>query len=160
MAKYALSINAVTASTTQDVKTLITTVTGAGSALSVFELSLQGGDSSSTFTRMVVNRPSAVGITIGANTQTPEKINPASVAAATSAMAGTSSAVSTWSTPPTLSTNDILVPAINTFGGEYRWVAMPGSEIIVGTQGAVANLSLRSRSGTGALSGHVLFEEM
>lgn len=158
MAKYGLSINAVAASTTQDLKTLVTTATGAGSALMLLEASFQGGDSASTFTRLVINRPSAVGITIGANVMTPEKINPASVAAAFT-VAGTTSALSSWATPPALSTNDVLVPAINTFGGEYRWVAMPGTEIVVGTQGAVANLSCRSRSGTGSISGHLIVEE-
>jgi hypothetical protein len=159
MAKYGLSINNVTASTTQDLKTLVTNATGAGSALLLHEASFQGGDSSSVFTRLVVNRPSAVGVTIGANTMVPEKFNPASVAAAFT-VAGTTSAVSSWSTAPALSTNDVIVPAINTFGGEYRWVAMPGVEIVVGTQGAVANLSVRSRSGTGAISGHLVVEEL
>lgn len=159
MAKYGLSINAVAASTTQDIKTLVTTATGAGSALLIHEVSFQGGDAASTFTRMVGNRPSAVGVTIGANTMTPEKFNPASATAAFT-VAGTTSAVSSWGTPPALSTNDVIVPAINTFGGEYRWVAMPGVEIVVGTQGAVANFSFRSRSGTGSISGHIVVEEL
>lgn len=159
MAKYALSINGVAVSTSQDTKTIITTATGAGSVVNLYELSIQGEAGSSSVVRMVVNRPSAVGITIGANTQVPEKINPAS-GVATFTVAGTSAAVSTWTTPPTLSTNDVIVPLINAFGGEYRWVAVPGSEIVVGGQGAIANLSFRSRSGTPTLSGHLLTEEV
>jgi hypothetical protein len=62
-------------------------------------------------------------------------------------------------TQATLSTNDVLILAFNAFGGVVRWFAAPDSEVIVGSQGAVAYLSTRSRSGTPVVSGHFLVEE-
>lgn len=158
MAKYSCSVNGVALSTTLDFKTLVTTATGAGSVLAVYELSFSGEAGSSTPVRTAVNRPSSVGATIGANVQTPVRINPASAVAAFS-VAGTASAVSSWSTQPGITTDDVLTPTFNAFGGVYRWVAPPDSEIIVGSQGAIANLTFRSRSGTPTVSGHILVEE-
>lgn len=158
MAKYAISHSGVTLSTSNDLKTLITAATGAGSVIRLYELSIGGEAAASTVGRLVVNRPGTAGITPNA-TITPEKVNPASVAA-TFTCAGTTSAVTNWTTQPVLSTNDVLIPVINAFGGVYRWQAIPDSEIVVGSQGAVANLSFRSRSGTPTISGHLLVEEL
>lgn len=158
MAKYSCSVNGLTLSTTADYKTLVTAATGAGSILEVYEVFLAGEAGSSTVARTAIFRPSSVGVTIGANTQTPVKINPAS-ASATFTVGGTAAAVTTWSTQPVIVTDDVLTPTFNAFGGGFRWVAPPDSGIIVGAQGAVANLSFRSRSGTPVVSGHVLVEE-
>lgn len=156
MANYALGFAGVAASTTQDMKTIVTTATGQGSVVRVFEIWVSGEAGSSSVQRFQVFRPAAIGVTINANTQVPEKVDSASVAAAFT-VAGTQTAVSSWTTPPTTGTNDVLTPMLNAFGGVIRWVAPPGSEIVVGSQGAVANLSiLRSRSGTNTVSGHVL----
>lgn len=159
MANYSLSISGVALSTSLDLKTLVTTATGAGSVIRLYEVSIGGEAASSSVGRLVVNRPGTAGVTIGATVQTPEKVSPSSPAA-TFTCAGTTSAVSAWSTQPVLSTNDALIPIINAFGGVYRWQAIPDSEIVVGTQGAVANLSFRSRSGTPTISGHILVSEV
>lgn len=168
MANYALGFAGVTASVTQDMKTIITTAAGAGSVVRVYEIWVSGEAGSSSVQRFQVFRPAVVGVsaTIGAALQVPEKIDPASVAASmgdagnAGKIAGTQIATSSWGTPPTASTNDVLTPTLNAFGGVIRWVAPPGSEIVVGSQGAVANLCvLRSRSGTNAVSGHVLVSE-
>jgi len=152
MALFAVSMNGLTASTTADARTLVTIATGSGSVLKLYEVFIGGENTSSTPGRLVVNRPSAVGITITA--VTPEKIDPASAAATANTVA------STWGTQPTLSTNDVLIFAFNGFGGEARWLPYPGAEVVVGSQGAVANLSLlRSRSGTPLFSGHIVYEE-
>jgi hypothetical protein len=149
MAKYSHSFENKTLSTTADTFTHVTTATGAGSVIRVYELLFGGEAGSSSVCRVAINRPT-VGTT--PTTQTPEKLDPASPSAS-------SSVATTWSVQPTLSTNDVLVPTFNAFGGVVRWVAAPDSEVVVGSQGAVANLSCRSRSGTGLVSGHVLFEE-
>jgi hypothetical protein len=134
MAIYACAFRE-TLSTTDDLRTLQTVATGQGSVLKVIEVSLSGESSSSAVTQFAVNRPS--GAPTGAFTN-----------------------ASTYATTqPTLSTNDVLNPSLNTFGGIYRWVAYPGSEIVVGGQGAVAYLSFRARSGANPVSGHIIVEE-
>lgn len=150
MAKYSSSINGTALSTTTDTRTVVTTATGQGSVARVYEIYLGGEAGSSAVARVVVNRPSAAGTT--PTNQVPEKLDPASVAAAVIV-------ASTWSAQPTLSTNDVIILVFNAFGGVVRWYAGPDSEIVVGSQGAVANLSVRSRSGTSTVSGHILFEE-
>lgn len=150
MAFYSGNFANATASTTNDTRTIVTTATGAGSVVAVHHLFIGGEASSSTVVRWALNRPSANGTT--PTNQVPEKINPASVAAAFTM-------ASTWSAQPTLSTNDVLNPTFNAFGGVFKFDAIPGAEIIVGAQGAVANLSLRSRSGVPVVSGHFILEE-
>lgn len=152
MARYSVSYNGAALSTTNDLRTLQTTATGQGSALRVYEIYLGGESASSSVARVVVNRPSAAP-TGAATSQTPEKVDPASVNSAFTA------ATTYATTQPTLSTNDVLILCFNTFGGVVRWFPVPDGEIIVGTQGAVAYLSVRSRSGTPTVSGHVLVEE-
>jgi hypothetical protein len=152
MARYTVSIVGATLSTTNDTKTIVTTATGAGSVVRVLEYQLSGEATASAANRTCVNRPGSVGVT-GSGAQTPEKLNVASGAASFTIFTG-------WSTQPTLSTNHVLVPTINAFGGSFRWVAPPDCEIVVGGAGAVANLSFRSLSGTSVVSGHILIEEL
>lgn len=151
MAKYSIPLVGKTLSTTDDTVTLLTAATGAGSVLKVFEVMLGGEDTSSTVNRVPLSRPTVVGTT-GSSAITAVKLNPASAAA-------TFTAPTAWGTQPTLSGGQALVFAFNSFGGVVRWLAAPDSEIVVGNQGAVANLSLRSASGTGQVSGHILVEE-
>jgi hypothetical protein len=151
MANYANSINGVALSTTADLRTIVTTASGAGSGVALKEIYLSGEAGSSSYGRVVVNRPSVVGVTITAGTW--DKCHPASVAAA-------SSVATNWTgSQPTLSSTDVLGPGLNAFAGQVHWYALPGCEIVVGLQGAVANLSIRSRSGTPTVSGHILMEE-
>lgn len=151
MAIYACSF-AEALSTSDDLRTLQTTATGQGSVLKVGEIYLAGESGSSSVARLVVNRPSA-SPTGAATNVVPEKMDPASIAAAFT------NASTYATTQSTLSTNDVLTLGFNTFGGVVRWVPMPGYEPVVGSQGAVAYLSTRSRSGTPNISGHILVEE-
>lgn len=151
MARYVCSFNEALV-TTDDLRTLVTPATGVGSVLRVYDFELGGQAGSSTPTVFVINRPSANGT--GAITNVvPEKVDPAS-GAATFQNASTFAA-----TQPTLSTNDVGSFSFNAFGGRVRWAAIPDSEIIVGGQGAINNLSFRSRSGTPTVSGHIMVEE-
>ena len=151
MAVYANSIAGVALSTSADLRTIVTTATGAGSVVALKELYLSGEASSSAYNRVIVNRPGTAGVTITAGTI--NKCNPASANASFSV-------ATTWSTQPVWSATDVLVPGFNAFAGQVRWVAPVGAEIFVGTQGAVANLSIGSRSGTSTVSGHLLAEEL
>src|SRR5207249_3704755 len=118
----------------------------------LYECYIAGEAGSTSVARVVWNRPS-VAPTGAATNVVPEKLDPASVAAAFT------NASTYASTQPTLSTNDVLTLAFNAFGGVVRWVAPPDSEVVVGSQGAVAYLSFRSRSGTPVASGHSLLNE-
>jgi hypothetical protein len=153
MARYSSAINGVTLSTTNDTRTIVTTASGAGSLVKVYEISLAGEAGSSTPTRVAVNR--STGGTTGSASGT--------IAIAKFSLTSPNpsfSAFDTWSVQPSLVTGDVITPAFNAFGGIYRWIALPDSEIIVVGQGAVANLSVRSRSGTPTVSGHILIEEV
>lgn len=157
MALYTYSINGTTLSTTTGVLTAETTATGAGSVINVLELTMGGEAGSSTVVRLAVNRPDSAGgaaPTGGRTAQTAEKRHPASGAA--SHFVATVYAT----TQGTLATNDVLAYSFNAFGGFVRWVAMPGEEIVVGSQGAVRYLIWRSRSGTPTVSGTMVVEEL
>lgn len=157
MAKYSTTLAGQTASTNSaNANAAFTsTATGAGSALGLYELSLSGEASSSSFVRFALNRPSAINPT-GLTTQVPQPLHPASAAAAYTAYAG---GVGTSCTPGTV---NVLLPGFNAFGGVYTWLAGPGGEIVIGTQGAsvpAQNLILYSLSGTPVFSGHILVEQ-
>jgi hypothetical protein len=158
MSRYATTILGAAAST--DSKSpnaaIVSAATGAGSILALYELSLSGEASSSGFVRMVLNRPTAVDRT-GLTAQTPQPLNPGTVAAGYSATVG---GTGTSATPGSV---HLLVPAFNAFGGVYTWLAGPGAEIIIGGQGTsvpAQNLYLYSLSGTSVISGHLLVEQL
>lgn len=155
MANYASTINGQALSATLDTLTLITTATGQGSVIALKEVYLSGEASASAYNRAVLNRPGTAGVT--PVTVAATKLHPASVAPAFTVASNIAGAA--WSTNPVISATDILIPGLNAFAGQMHWYALPGCEVIVGSQGAVANLSLRSRSGTSTLSGHLLIEE-
>ncbi len=151
MAVYTASYVNATLSTTNDTRTLVTAATGVGSVLRVEEFFIGGEASSSTATRICLNRPGTAGVT-GGSAQVPEKLDPASAAA-------TFTVPTTWSTQPVLGSNHLVAISFNAFGGLVRWVAQPDRAIVVGSQGAVANLSFRSLSGTPVCSGYFQVEE-
>ena len=150
MARYTSAYNGTALSTSNDTRTLVTTATAAGSVLRVSCWDVGGEATSQAVNRVVLNRPGTNGIT-PTNT-VPEKIDPASPAASFTNASG-------WSTQPVLSANDVLDIAFNAFGGRFTFFTPPDAEIIVGGQGAVANLSMRSRSGTSTVSGFLIVEE-
>lgn len=149
---FSYSVNGTALSTTTGLLTVQTAATGAGSVCLVKEVMLGGEAGSSGVVRFALNRPSAAP-TGAATAQTAEKLNPAS--------AGATHVVATAyaTTQGTLSTNDVMLWSFNAFGGVVRLLMAPGAEIVVGTQGAVAYLIGRSRSGTSTVSGHFVVEE-
>ncbi len=152
MAVYTVSIAGATLSTSNDTRTLVTTATGAGSVIRLEEFFVGGEASASAVNRIAFNRPGTAGIT-GGSAQTPEKLDPASGAA-------TFTVPTTWSTQPVASTNHVVCVVFNAFGGVIRWVAQPDRPVVVGGQGAVANLiAPRSLSGTSVVSGYLQVEE-
>jgi hypothetical protein len=155
MANYSSTINGQALSVTLDTMTIITTATGQGSAVALKELYLSGESSASAYNRVVLNRPGSVGVTPVVVAVT--KLHPASVTPLFTVASNVGG--NAWTTNPVISATDILIPGLNTFAGQMHWYALPGCEVIVGTQGAVANLSLRSRSGTSTISGHMIIEE-
>ena len=151
MAAYAVSISGATASTSNDTVTFLTTATGQGSNIAVYEVHLGGEASSSAVLRLAVDR--STGGTTPGGAYTLVKLSP-------SAPNPAFSTASTWVAQPTLSGSRPLTPTFNAFGGQYKWLAAPDRPIVVGTQGAVANLSVRSLSGTSVFSGTILTEEL
>ncbi len=151
MAAYALSINGATASTSNDTVTLVTTATGAGSNIALYEMHLGGEASTSAVLRLAVDR--STGGTTGSAALTIVKLSP-------SAPTASFTNFTAWVAQPTLSGSRPLTPTFNAFGGQYKWMAAPDRPIVVGTQGAAANLSVRSLSGTSVYSGTLLIEEL
>ncbi len=151
MAKFSLAYQNITLNTAADIRTLVTFATAPASVLKLYEVSVSGEAGSSSVDRLAINRATTLGITITGIT--PEKLDAGSIAPTANAYA------STWGTQPVLSTNDVLSPTINGFGGVYRWVAPPDSEIVVGGLGTILHLSYRPRSGNTVVSGHLFIEE-
>lgn len=139
-----------TATTTDDIFTIVTTATGAGSVTYVKEFFIAGEATSSIALRLALARPTAVGVTPTAATLA--KLDPAS---ATNSF----SVVTAWSTQPTVSGGTVLQPTLNAQGGQFKYTSYPEFPIVTGGQGAVANLSFRPVSGSSTISGHVHVEE-
>jgi hypothetical protein len=137
-------INAGTAlSTTGDNLAFQAAAAGQGRIL---ELIIGGEATASAVNRVSVQR---AGTTITANSAiTPEKFNSRSPAAAgTYGKAGTQALVG----------NPMLSLGFNAFGGFIRWVAAPGEEIYYVNSEII---SMRSASGTSAVSSTGIFEEL
>lgn len=149
MAKYSWSFDQTTTAA-NDMITVVTTTSGAGSVVGLYEIYAGGGAAASTIANIKVNR-STTGTTPG-SAQTLTKIHPASAAHSFFAYA-------TWSVYPALATLSALQLKFNAFAGVVRWVAPPDSQIIVGSQGAASPLSIREVTGSVPIAGHVLLEE-
>ena len=163
MARYAANFVGVTPVATADTADL----PDAGSAgvlqggtstqrLKIDEVSISGeAPSASTVNRMVLARDSTVAT--GAFTVGRLALTDASATApATVPLFG-----NTFATvqPQRSSTLYLLMPTLNTFGGIYRWQARQGEELItLGNTASLGEVSLSSISGTGVVSGHILFE--
>jgi hypothetical protein len=146
---YSVTMMGRSLSTSADYIALLAAATSQGRLLESF---LGGEATSSTVLRVAVQR-STSGTTPA--TQTPEKFNTLSPAAAFSAAVQTGSA--SWTTQPTLSGNPLITHTFNAFGGTDRWLAALGAEIYLTNSG---QLSFRSASGTPAASAHVIWEEL
>jgi hypothetical protein len=122
--------------------------------LKVNEVYIGGEDTASTPTTMVFARDSTVAATgISGNFN--------------AALDGTGTAPGTIATFGSVSTTKpqrdaalhLLQLSLNTYGGISRWQARYGEEItIVGNTASLGEASLSSVTGTGKISGHVLYE--
>lgn len=151
---YTISRVSTALSTTNDWLTL---VTAAAKALRVHEIFMAGQGTASAANDIIVVRPTAAGTGAGTSAATPAPLNPAAPAASFSAF-------STYATTqPTLPTTTAAVQrfGINANGGVWRWVAKPGSEILIPAGNNLAGtLSIRSVSGTSNVTGYVIVEEI
>lgn len=153
MANYSVPFDNVTCNTSNDVRSLETdaTVGNAGSSIAIYEIQAGGLAGSSNATALKLSRQGTLGVTPSA--VTPDRLNNFSPAAGFTAASG-------WGTQPVLSGNGLVILAFNAFGGGASWVAPPGSEVIFTTTSAKVGASLRPTSGTGAISGHILIEQL
>ena len=154
MAVYNKPFTGVAVSTSNSTWQLIPTSTGMARILEHY---VGGESTTSTVLRSALARNNAAGV--GAVTAyTPNKLNPASVAAASTVNGALSANVSFATSQETLF-DPLVLHTFNTFGGTDRWVPQPGEEIYL--DNGVANaISFRSLSGTPTVSGHLIFEEL
>lgn len=118
------------------------------------EVYIGGEDTASTPTTMVLARDSTVAAT-GISGDFNAVLDGSNVAPGTVAVFG---CVSTTK-PQRSATLHLLQPSLNTFGGIARWQARYGEEItIVGNTASLGEASLSSVTGTGKVSGHILYE--
>lgn len=149
MAKYSWSFD-LTTTAANDMITVVTTTSGAGSVVGLYEIFAGGGAAASAISNVKINR--STGGTTPGSAQTLTKLHPASAA-------HTFFAYATWSAYPTLATLSALQLKFNAFAGVVRWVAPPDSSVIVGSQGAASQLSVREVTGSIPIAGHILLEE-
>ncbi len=161
MSRYSLTFAGITpvavADTTNYTDAGYCTFLQGGSAtmrLAVNEVSISGeAPSASTVNRMVFARDSTVAASSLSGNR--NAVLDASNTAGTAANFGNTSTTK----PQRSATLYLLMPTLNTFGGIYRWQARQGEEItIVTATQPLGEASLSSISGTGLVSGHVLYE--
>lgn len=150
MAFYSNSVQPAAPGTTNDVLTL----TGAnGRRAQIHEISLQGLGTSSVANELGVYRPGGVGVT--PTNQTSQKLDPDSGSAS-------ATVATAWVTQPSLGSVAMLRLGCNSNGGIYRWVAKPGTEIVVRGDSLTshAQVSLRfTTGGAGPMGVQLIFEE-
>jgi len=161
MARYSLSYQSKTMVAVADTAAMTdngyATFLQGGSAtmlLKVNEVYIGGEDTASTPTTMVFARDSTVAAT-GISGNFNAALDGSATAPGTLAVFGS---VSTTK-PQRSSTLHLLQLSLNTYGGISRWQARYGEEIsiITATQ-PLGECSLSSVTGTGKISGHVLYE--
>ncbi len=137
----------------------------AGGSFRLVEVYVGGRDTSSTPYAFAINRPTVSGST-AAGTATPAPLDNYSGAAAFLAY-GTQGLSVTYGTAPTPNTYDVLNFGFNSYGGQVRWAALPGAEVVavattnVAGTGSGANLLLgiTRSANTATLSGHFIIEQ-
>jgi hypothetical protein len=145
MAVYNISRNNFTTSVTDDSLTIVTAASGVGSRPVVYEVFIGGMNGSSSLSNNCFARSTGGTTPGGAITPTPFDSN-------SSATLGFS-VPTTWAGgQPTLGTSFVLCPTLQGNGGQYKWWAVPGKGIIVGTGAAVSNLSFRALNNTSTMS--------
>lgn len=123
----------------------------------VNEVYIGGEDTASTPTTMTFGRDSTVGVTaITTASNFNAALDASSVAPGTLIVFGSGA-----TTNPSRSTTlgHLLDLSLNTFGGIARWQARYGEEITtIGNTASLGEVSLSSVTGTGKISGHILYE--
>lgn len=125
--------------------------------LKVNELSLSGESAASNPSSMAFGRDSTVGVTsITATNNFNALLDATATAPGTIAVFGSGATTN----PQRSSTlGHLLHPALNAYGGIYRWQARQGEEIgTIGASASLGELSLSCVTGTGAFSGQCLYE--
>lgn len=161
MARYALTYQTKTMVAVADTAAMTdsgyATFLQGGSAtmrLAVNEIYIGGEDTASTPTTMVFSRDSTVAAT-GLSGNMNAILDASNTAPGTVAVFG---CVSTTK-PQRSSTLHLLQLSLNTYGGIARWQARYGEEItIVTATQPLGEASLSSVTGTGKISGHLLYE--
>jgi hypothetical protein len=147
---YTNSASPAAPGTTNDILTL-TAASGRRAAL--HEISICGLGTSSAANELGVFRPGGLGVT--PTNQTSQKVDPDS--GACSATVATA-----WSTQPSIGSVAVLRLGANSNGGIYRWVAKPGTEVIVRGDSLTSHSQLSMRlttGGAGPMAMHIMFEE-
>ena len=125
--------------------------------LKVNEVYAAGESAASNPTTLAFGRDSTVVVTsITATGNQNALLDASGVAPGTIAVFGSGA-----TTNPVRSTTlgRLLSPTLNAFGGIARWQARYGEEIVsIGNTASLGELSLSAVTGTGQLSGHVLYE--
>jgi hypothetical protein len=125
--------------------------------LRVNEVYIAGESAASNPTTLAFGRDSTVGVTsITATGNRNALLDASSVAPGTIAVFGSGATTN----PQRSSTlGNLLNPALNAFGGIARWQARYGEEITtIGATASLGELSLSAVTGTGQLTGHILYE--
>lgn len=143
MGIYNISLAGATANTSNDSLTFVTAASGQDSRFHIVEVFFGGESASASKVRFHFDR-STGGTTPGGAAG----INPLDENGESGAEI-LLNAYTTWAAQPTLSGNRVLTPLFEGAGGQYRWFAVPGRAIVVGTGAAAKNLSIRAGNGGG-----------
>lgn len=144
MFKYSLSRSNTALSTSNDFMTIIA---ASNRSIQINEVSFGGMATASAACEVAVAR--STGGTTGGGALTAVGLNSANPTAAMTVN-------TTWSAQPTIG-NVILRLPVNANGGIYRWVAVPGGEILIP---GGAQITIRSIVGTSNVSAHVIVTEL
>lgn len=161
MARYTLTYQSKTMVATADATNMTdngyaTFLQGGGATqrLAINEIYAGGEDSASNPTTLVWGRDSTLAAT-GISGNMNALLDAVAVAPGTVPVFG---CVSTTK-PQRSSTAHLLQLSLNTYGGISRWQARHGEELtVVGTSATTGESSLSAVTGTGKISGHVLYE--
>lgn len=125
--------------------------------IKVNEVYIGGESAASNPCTMAFGRDSTVGVTsITATGNFNALLDGSSVAPGTIAVFGSGA---TTNPQRSATLGHLLQPALNAFGGIARWQARYGEEIsTIGASASLGELSLSAVTGTGQLSGHLLYE--
>jgi hypothetical protein len=125
--------------------------------LKVNEVSVAGMDAASNPSAMAFGRDSVVGVTaITATNNWNAVLDGTDTAPGTIAIFGSGA-----TTNPTRSATvgHLLHPALNSYGGIYRWQARQGEELsTIGNTQPLGEFSLSALTGTSTITGHILYE--